>query len=249
MDGYNSSEGSFAGALPGVSHMQNGILPSMSLGTGEPGPAESTSGVPCQMEIEPGGEASVTDLPPHTQVSSLLETPPPNGESGTHDQEPHNSNPTHADVNFNPVRTPTSTNPVWGKLTGKRIFLDICCGVNSPLSAAVQDLHGDRLRFDILIHSTDDLLDSTRFEQLLRVCASGIVAYSAASPACCEYNRLKLFLLHCVPHHIWMASQVCQDRNCKGSKRVLKCWIDVSNVCISQSLQVATLIWGNPNRQ
>ena len=42
MDGYNSSEGSFAGALPGVSHMQNGILPSMSLGTGEPGPAEMT---------------------------------------------------------------------------------------------------------------------------------------------------------------------------------------------------------------
>ena len=64
-------------------------------------------------------------------------------------------------------------------------FLDICCGVNSPLST-------DVMHFDILVHNSDDLLDSNCFEQLLRLCASGIVAYAGASPSCCEYSRLKL---------------------------------------------------------
>ena len=77
------------------------------------------------------------------------------------------------------------------KLTGSRIFLDICCGVSSPLSTAVQNLQGDVMRFDILVHNSDDLLDSNCFEQLLRLCASGIVAYTGASPSCCEYSRLK----------------------------------------------------------
>ena len=73
-----------------------------------------------------------------------------------------------------------------------RIFLDICCGVQSPLSKAVMEFHGDTLRFDILINTADDLLDDVRYERLLRVCASGIVAYAGASPSCCEYSRLKL---------------------------------------------------------
>ena len=73
-----------------------------------------------------------------------------------------------------------------------RIFLDICCGLQAPLSAAVRQLSGDILQFDILIHSTDDLLDNQCYESLLRVCASGIVAYAGASPSCCEYSRLKL---------------------------------------------------------
>ena len=48
------------------------------------------------------------------------------------------------------------------------------------------------MKFDILVHTTDNLLNSECFEQLLRLCSSGIVAYSAASPSCCEYSRLKL---------------------------------------------------------
>ena len=72
------------------------------------------------------------------------------------------------------------------------IFLDICCGLHAPLSAAVRQLSGDILQFDILIHSTDDLLDNQCYESLLRVCASGIVAYAGAPPSCCEYSRLKL---------------------------------------------------------
>ena len=73
-----------------------------------------------------------------------------------------------------------------------RIFLDVCCGLQAPLSTAVQKLSGDTLQFDILIHSTDDLLDNQCYENLLRVCASGIVAYIGTSPSCCEYSRLKL---------------------------------------------------------
>lgn len=73
-----------------------------------------------------------------------------------------------------------------------RLFLDICCGIQSPLSCAIMEFQGDTLRFDILLHTADDLLDDTSFERLLRVCASGIIAYAGASPSCCEYSRLKL---------------------------------------------------------
>ena len=55
----------------------------------------------------------------------------------------------------------------------------------------MRQLSGDILQFDILIHSTDDLLDNQCYESLLRVCASGIVAYAGASPSCCEYSCLK----------------------------------------------------------
>ena len=87
---------------------------------------------------------------------------------------------------------PSSTTPYPISSHRYRIFLDICCGVTAPLSSAVHRLSGDILQFDILIHSMDDLLDDRCYEPLLRVCASGIVAYAAASPSCCEYSRLKL---------------------------------------------------------
>ena len=74
----------------------------------------------------------------------------------------------------------------------RRLFLDICCGVQSPLSSALHLLKGDVLRFDILLHELDDLLTDRTYESLLRVCASGLIAYAGASPSCCEYSRLKL---------------------------------------------------------
>lgn len=48
------------------------------------------------------------------------------------------------------------------------------------------------LSFDILCNAECDILDDIQFERLLRVCASGIVAYCATSPPCKEYSRLKL---------------------------------------------------------
>ena len=37
-----------------------------------------------------------------------------------------------------------------------------------------------------------DLLNDGSYEQLLRICSSGQVAYGAASPSCAHYSRLKL---------------------------------------------------------
>ena len=61
-----------------------------------------------------------------------------------------------------------------------------------PLSQALKDLGKTVVAFDILRNSKDDLLDDRRFEQLLKLCASGIVAYGCASPCCSQYSRLKL---------------------------------------------------------
>ena len=70
--------------------------------------------------------------------------------------------------------------------------MDICCGVNRPLSNAVLSLGGDCFSFDVLVHVSYDIFDDVVFERLLRICASGIVGYNANSPACKEYSRLKL---------------------------------------------------------
>ena len=73
-----------------------------------------------------------------------------------------------------------------------RLFLDICCGHRGPLSSSVMSLGGDVVQFDILIHSGDDLLDDVTFARLMKLASSGIIAYCACSPSCCEYSRLKL---------------------------------------------------------
>ena len=73
-----------------------------------------------------------------------------------------------------------------------RIFLDLCSGVSNPLSQALQSFNCDTFAFDILIHEHYDLLRDDTYERLLRICACGLVAYSAAAPACKEYSRLKL---------------------------------------------------------
>ena len=45
---------------------------------------------------------------------------------------------------------------------------------------------------DILLSPTMDILDNSFYEPLLRICASGVVAYGAGAPNCGEYSRLKL---------------------------------------------------------
>ena len=81
--------------------------------------------------------------------------------------------------------------PVFHTGDGK-IFLDICSGATRPLSTAILAQHGDVLAFDILLDSRMDLLNDQSYEQLLRICSSGQVAYGAASPSCAHYSRLKL---------------------------------------------------------
>ena len=75
---------------------------------------------------------------------------------------------------------------------GSKIFLDICSGVDAPLSSAVSKLGFPALSVDLLVDSRMDLLDDSFYEQLLRLCGSGVVGYSAASPSCTEYSLLKL---------------------------------------------------------
>lgn len=75
---------------------------------------------------------------------------------------------------------------------GSKIFLDVCSGFGHPLTAAIRDLQLPALAIDILLDSSMDLLDDCFFEQLLRLCGSGVVGYAAASPSCGEYSLLKL---------------------------------------------------------
>ena len=74
----------------------------------------------------------------------------------------------------------------------RRLFLDICSGHRAPLSNAILQQHGDVVQFDLLVHAADDLLDDVHFSKLLKLGASGLVAYCGCSPSCCEYSRLKL---------------------------------------------------------
>ena len=73
-----------------------------------------------------------------------------------------------------------------------RFFLDICAGVTRPLSSACHAKGLNIFSFDILLDSSLDLLNDDAYEQLLRVCSSGQVAYAAGSPSCNQYSRLKL---------------------------------------------------------
>ena len=93
---------------------------------------------------------------------------------------------------ISPVCTPSPSvglNP----FQNSRIFLDVCSGSSSrPLSTALKKHNVDVLSLDILLDLRLDLLDDSKFLQLLRLCASGAVAYGAFSPSCGEYSRLKL---------------------------------------------------------
>ena len=75
---------------------------------------------------------------------------------------------------------------------GSGIFLDICSGVNHPLSSAILEAGGSVCTFDILIRSEDNLLNDESYEALLRLSCSRQVRYGSGSPSCCEYSRLKL---------------------------------------------------------
>ena len=67
-----------------------------------------------------------------------------------------------------------------------RIFLDICCGSHRPLSQALSRLGADVVSIDKLFNLQHDLLDCEFMETLLRIAASGVVGYTAASPSCSE---------------------------------------------------------------
>ena len=90
--------------------------------------------------------------------------------------------------------SPTLSSPSLPEFTqgNSKLFLDICSGATRPLISAILARHGTVLSFDILLDPRMDLLNDQSYEQLLRICSSGQVAYGAASPSCAHYSRLKL---------------------------------------------------------
>ena len=133
------------------------------------------------------GDSVLGPSPPVAVSSSRTEMPVSTHDTGRKDHQ----NSGQAEFKLPASMPPSSTDCV-SNFVGHRIFLDFCCGVNSPLPNAVHKLQGDHMRFDLLVHPGDDLLKASSYERLLRLCASGMVAYTAASPSCCEYSRLKL---------------------------------------------------------
>ena len=56
---------------------------------------------------------------------------------------------------------------------------------------ALSHLNKTVLAIDLLLHISMNLLHDEFFEQLLRLCGSGLVAYSATAPNCGLYSLLR----------------------------------------------------------
>ena len=137
----------------------------------------------------------------HIEEGTLPKAPTVEAAPQTDSTQEHISpQPTPPPASFTPalpegtaVFSPADTvSPEFKRSTHPRIFLDVCAGSTRPLSKALLALHKTVLSIDILLCSEMDLLNDTFYLQLLRLCASGIVAYTACSPSCAEYSKLKL---------------------------------------------------------
>ena len=108
-------------------------------------------------------------------------------------KEPLPADQTDGSIGISPV-SPTLSSLSLPEFTqgNSKLFLDICSGATRTLSSAILARHGTVLSFDILLDPRMDLLNDQSYEQLLRICSSGQVAYGAASPSCAHYSRLKL---------------------------------------------------------
>ena len=135
------------------------------------------------LPTSPARGADVSDQPPTTLVKGSEDSDPPDTEVShspkeTQPQVPHFADTTHIGSSH--------------QLGPSRIFLDIYSGATRPLSQACLNRGKCILSFDILINADMDLLNDNSYEQLLRLCPSGVVAYASASPSCGQYSRLKL---------------------------------------------------------
>ena len=131
------------------------------------------------------------------------------------DQTPKESNLEEQPSEATPVSpvSPTIVSPSLPDFTqgDARLFLDICSGATRPLSSAILAKHGNVLSFDILLDKHMDLLNDQSYEQLLRICSSGQVAYGAASPSCAHYSRAEVTSSQAPKHlghlKLWTACQ------------------------------------------
>ena len=98
----------------------------------------------------------------------------------------------HSYPNVSPSTLLNSTPQSWNWPQHPRLFLDICSGAGYPLSKAMMECGCACFPIDILLSPATDILDSSFYEPLLRICASSIISYGAGAPNCGEYSRLKL---------------------------------------------------------
>ena len=77
--------------------------------------------------------------------------------------------------------------------SGKRLFLDLFAGASSPVSHAVAELGLARLEpVDVLVGPAHNLLDDLTFQNLQRLCSSGLIGVAAAAPPCAAFSRARL---------------------------------------------------------
>ena len=66
--------------------------------------------------------------------------------------------------------------------TDKRLFLDLFAGASSPVSLAIAELGLARLEpVDVLVGPAHNLLDDLTFQNLQRLCSSGLIGVAAAA--------------------------------------------------------------------
>ena len=77
--------------------------------------------------------------------------------------------------------------------TDKRLFLDLFAGASSPVSLAIAELGLARLEpVDVLVGPAHNLLDDLTFQNLQRLCSSGLIGVAAAAPPCAAFSRARL---------------------------------------------------------
>ena len=80
------------------------------------------------------------------------------------------------DPGANPVSPPSCQHlfASFSHTSPLRFFLDLCSGSTKPLSTALAEADRVACPNDILLFAEHDLLDDVFFEQLLRICGSGL---------------------------------------------------------------------------
>lgn len=169
---------------------------------------EATMELPAVVSQTSPAIPTVSQTSSHTQVvdhsQTIIHIPDQPSESELTDLDGESMHSADINLDGDPMETTTHSianpttvdSPALQALSQQvksfRIFLDICSGASRPLSTALLALHADVISFDILLDHRMDLLSDPGYEALLKLCASGAVAYGAASPCCSQYSRLKL---------------------------------------------------------
>ena len=68
-----------------------------------------------------------------------------------------------------------------------KFCLDLCVGSPCPLAQSLREAKVAFLSIDVFLSDQHDLLENSAFECILRIAASGQVAYTAAAPNCSEF--------------------------------------------------------------